>query len=135
MSTSYGVVVEQPIVTSYGVVVEKALDIVSYPSEVKGAPNEQKTINVTVKNNSTSPITCELRIKDHNNNIIYSEQVVIDANSQYTFTPTITLPSTTGQYTWTIEAYNVENATVDDSKTFNVIVKISTRLTLSVTPL
>jgi len=96
--------------------------IVGYPSRVSGYTGEQKTLNITVENKGSVDGTVELRIKDHNGNIVASQQQTIPANQSYTFNITITLPSQAGTYTWTIEAYNTDTGSVDDSKTFTVSV-------------
>jgi len=97
-----------------------AFTITDYPSSVSGTPSEQKTINVTVENNGNADGDCTVRIRDHNNNIVAEQTQTITAGSSAIYSLQITLPSTTGTYTWTIEAYNVTNDTVDDTETFTV---------------
>jgi len=97
-----------------------AFTITDYPSSVSGTPNETKTISITVANNGNSDGDCTVRIRDHNNNIVAEQTQTITAGSSAIYSLQITLPSTTGTYTWTIEAYNVTNDTVDDTETFTV---------------
>jgi len=94
--------------------------IVNYPSKVSGYTGEQKIVDITVENQGVSDGTVELRVKDHNGNVVASQRQTIPAGSSYTFSITITLPSTVGTYTWSIEAYNVSTDNVDDSKSFTV---------------
>jgi len=94
--------------------------ITDYPSSVSGTPNETKTISITVANNGNADGDCTVRIRDHNNNIIAEQTKTITAGGSETYSLSITLPSTTGTYTWTIEAYNIDTNTIDDSKTFTV---------------
>ena len=101
--------------------------ITNYPSTVSGSPSSSKTVNITVENQGNVEGTVEARIKDHNGNIVASQQQTISAGQSYTFSLQITLPSNTGTYTWTIEAYNVDTNAVDDTKTFTVEVTAPTK--------
>jgi len=101
--------------------------ITDYPSSVTGTPNETKTVNITVQNVGDTDGDCTVRIKDHNGNIVAEQTKTITAGGSATYSLNITLPSTVGGYTWSIEAYNVENDTVDDTKTFTVEVTAPTK--------
>ena len=114
MSESISAVVEYTVPTG------PQFSITEYPSHVSGTPSETKTVNITVQNVGDTDGDCTIRIKDHNNNIVASDTKTISAGGSATFTLNITLPSDIGTYTWTIEAYNVTNDTVDDTKTFTV---------------
>jgi len=94
--------------------------IAGYPESVSGAPGETKSFQVTVSNDGDENGDVILRIKDHNGNIVFSEQQTIYVGTCYIFNVSITLPSQAGTYTWTIEAYNVSTSNVDDTKTFTV---------------
>lgn len=100
--------------------------IIFNPSQISGSPGEQRTVNIIVENQGNAEGTVELRIKDHNGNIVASHQQTIPAGQSYTFNLTITLPSQAGTYAWTIEAYNVDTGSVDDFKTFTVQVSTTT---------
>ncbi|RLG74653.1 MAG: hypothetical protein DRO14_05510 [Thermoprotei archaeon] len=121
MSESISAVVEYTAPTG------PQFSITDYPSTVSGTPSETKTISVTVANNGDTDGDCTIRIKDHNNNIVAEDTKTISAGGSATFTLNITLPSDIGTYTWTIEAYNVTNDTVDDTKTFTVEVTAPTK--------
>jgi len=101
--------------------------ITEYPIKVTGTTNETKTVNITVSNNRDVSGTCIVRIKDHNGNVVASDTKTVPANGSATYSLNITLPSVAGGYTWTIEAYNVENGTIDDTKTFTVEVTAPTK--------
>ena len=101
--------------------------ITEYPIKVTGTTNETKTVNITVSNNRDVSGTCIIRIKDHNGNVVASDTKTVPANGSATYSLNITLPSVAGGYTWTIEAYNVENGTIDDTKTFTVEVTAPTK--------
>ena len=96
--------------------------ITSYPTTVSGKPSETKTISVTIENQGNAEGTVQVRIKDHNGNVVASQQQTIGAGQSYTFNMTISLPSSVGSYTWSIEAYNTDTGSVDDSETFTVSV-------------
>ena len=124
MSTAYAITVEEQYMTSYGAVVELAnvpqFNIVNYPSTVTGTPSETKTVNITVQNVGDTDGDCTVRIRDHNGTVVAEQTKTITAGGTATYSLNITLPSETGTYTWTIEAYNVSTSNVDDSKTFTV---------------
>ena len=97
-----------------------SFSITDYPSSVSGTPNSTKTVNITVANNGDTDGDCTVRIKDHNGTVVAEDTKTITAGGSETYSLSITLPSETGTYTWTIEAYNVTNDTVDDTKSFTV---------------
>jgi len=106
---------------SFTVIVNSPLfHIVGYPETVSGNPSETKSIQITVSNDGNVDGTAELRIKDHNNNPVYTKQQTIYVGTCYIFEVPITLPSTAGSYQWRIEVYNINTSALDDSKTFTV---------------
>jgi len=96
--------------------------ITNYPSSIDVEANKQFTVDVTVENDGSADGDVEVRLVDHNNNIVDSKTVTISAGSSQSVTLTGTAPSTAGTYTWKVEAYNVSTESVDDSKdiTLNV---------------
>jgi len=108
------------IFVSSDVLAKPTFSIVGYPSQISGSPGESKSFQVEVSNDGDENGDVILRIKDHNGNIVFSEQKTIPAGTCYLWNVTITLPSTVGTYTWSIEAYNVNTSSVDDSKSFTV---------------
>ena len=92
------------------------------PSEgISGAPGETKTITVTVSNDGDETGDAILRIKDHNGNVVYSDQKTVYAGTCYIFMDIpIILPSELGVYQWRIEVYNVTTSSVDHWITYNV---------------
>ena len=94
--------------------------IVDYPSKVSGTQSSSKTVNVVIQNIGDTDGECTVRIKDHNGTVVAEQTQTITAGGSATYSLQITLPSETGTYTWTIEAYNVDNASVDDTKSFTV---------------
>jgi len=101
-------------------IVTEHFQITSCPSSISVRLGESFTINVTVANNGTIDGTVEIRLKDHNNNLVMARQVIIAAGDSTTVKLTATAPSSPGIYTWKVEAYNVDSGVVDDSKSFTV---------------
>jgi len=81
-----------------------------------------KTFSVTAKvtNNGSSQGNAEVRLKDHNGNIVFSTTVSVDAGSYSNVTLLGTAPSTQGTYQWTVETYNQTTEQVDDTDTLTV---------------
>lgn len=102
------------------VIGQAKFSITQYPTQVSVQTGQQFTVDVQVQNIGDVDGTVELRLRDHNNNIVDSKQQAITAGSSALITLTGTAPSQAGSYTWTIEAYNVDQAIVDDSKTFTL---------------
>jgi len=127
MSSAYAITVEEQYMTSYGAVVELAnvpqFNIVNYPSTITGTPNSTKTISIAVANNGDTDGDCTVKIKDHNGTVVAEQTKTIAAGSSETYSLSITLPSSSGTYTWTIEAYNVSTSNTDDTKSFTVSVE------------
>ena len=94
--------------------------ILSYDDSVTVNPNSDFAIQVTVKNVGDAYGEAEVRLKDHNGNIVSSESIAADAGVQLTFWIHGTAPASEGTYSWTLEVYNKTTSTVDDSKPLTV---------------
>lgn len=94
--------------------------IIDYPSSVSVQPNTSFTIKVTVKNEGSVSGTVKVQLKDHNGNVVDYKNVSIGADNVWTVELSGTAPSEQGAYTWTVEAYNIDTETLDDSKTITV---------------
>ena len=112
--------VYEPSEATASYTLEAHFTITSYPETINTHPNYTIGFNVTVLNDGNADGTCEVRLKDHNNNIVDSKQVAIAQGAEETVALQATAPSSVGTYTWTIEAYNVDTQTVDDSKSITV---------------
>ena len=93
------------------------------------------SINVTVTNDGSAQGTAEVRLKDHNNNIVSTEEVTLSAGASKTVTLTATAPSTEGTYQWIIETYNMDTQSVDDTDTITLNVTTPTPTKKEETPL
>jgi len=86
-------------------------------------PEEEFTIEATVTNNGDVSGTAEIRLKDHNGNIVDNQTITLGAGRSITIALSGTAPSTEGTYYWTVETYNVDNATIDDTDLLTVEVE------------
>ena len=93
--------------------------IVDYPASVSVRPSESFTVNVTIENEGATG-DVEVRIRDHNNNVVSKVQTTVNSLEATTVSLVCVAPSTSGTYVWTIEAFNIVASNVDDSKTFEV---------------
>lgn len=87
------------------------------------APGQTFTINVTIENNGNADGTVVARLKDHNDNIVDAKTQTIPVGGQTVIALSGTAPSTQGTYTWTIEAYNQDTSTLDDTDTITITVQ------------
>ena len=94
--------------------------ITDYPSSVNVQPNASFTVKVTVKNEGSASGTVKVQLKDHNGNVVDYKNVSIGAGEVWTVELSATAPAEEGAYTWTVEAYNIDTDTVDDSKTITI---------------
>ena len=104
------------------VTIEKGVIAVTYPhfattleqTTITVNAGESFSVRVILRNDGTGKGTAEIRLKDHNGNIVDSSLITLNADSSTTITLSATAPETEGTYDWTIETYNVNNGTVDD---------------------
>ena len=94
--------------------------IIDYPDSVNVQPNASFTVKVTVKNEGSASGTVKVQLKDHNGNVVDYKNVSIGAGEVWAVELSATAPSERGAYMWTVEAYNLDTETVDDSKTITV---------------
>lgn len=106
--------------------------IETYPSEVTGKPGEHTAFNVGVRNLGGIG-DCELRIYDHEGNLVVNMVGTVNENSTITFGVGFDLPSEPGEYVWTIEVYNLYTEEIDDAVGFTVIVTNETTNTTTTT--
>ena len=96
--------------------------IVTYPETVNTQTGKQFTVIVTVHNYGPQG-DVEVRIKDHEGNIAGKTTATVVGGTDQDVEVKATAPSTKGTYTWYIEAYNVSQTTVDDTKSFTLNVE------------
>jgi len=97
-------------------------------------PSTSFTLTVTVTNDGTGTGTAEVRLKDHNGNVVDSKTITLDAGISGSVTLSGTSPSSEGTYTWTVETYNQETGQVDDTDTLTLNVEVAPTPTPTPTP-
>ena len=96
--------------------------IVSYNSSIAGPAGSRQRLVVTVQNTGNASGSAVLTVIDQYGNTVNSTTLSIPAGQTATATLTVTLPASTGTYTWKIQALNLNTTRVDDEKTFMVSV-------------
>jgi len=96
--------------------------IVSYNSSIAGPVGSKQRLVVTVQNTGNASGSAVLTVIDQYGNTVNSPTLSIPAGQTATATLTVTLPASTGTYTWKIQALNLNTTRVDDEKTFMVSV-------------
>lgn len=96
--------------------------IVTYPETVSTQVRKEFTVIVTVHNYGPQG-DVEVRIKDHEGNIAGRTTASVFGGTDQDVEVKATAPSAKGTYTWYIEAYNVSQETVDDTKSFTLNVE------------
>ena len=95
--------------------------VVAEPSTVQ--PGAQFTVTVTVKNTGDASGTVEVRLKDQGGTIVDSKQASLSAGATADVQLSAMAPSQTGSYTYTVEAYNTNTGSVDDTATVEITVQ------------
>ncbi|MEM3689599.1 MAG: hypothetical protein QXW42_06780, partial [Thermofilum sp.] len=95
---------------------------VSYNSSIAGPVGSKQRLVVTVQNTGNARGSAVLTVIDQYGNTVNSRTLSIPAGQTATATLTVTLPASTGTYTWKIQALNLNTTRVDDEKTFMVSV-------------
>lgn len=94
------------------------------PSTLNLVTSQNFDITVYVSNDGGETGLVEIRVKDHNNNIVASVQGYVSAQSTVGFQINdLTAPQYAGTYTWTIELFNVDTSTVDGTLTITLNVE------------
>lgn len=96
--------------------------VTSYNSTVYGLPGSTVRLVVTVANTGNAPGNVTLRVLDQSGSLKGSTTLYIANGSSSQASIQVTLPSTRGTYTWTIQALNQQTGNIDDTKTFTVYV-------------
>jgi len=110
-----------------------SFSVTSWPNTINVDTGAQFTVNVTVANNGNASGFVEVRLKDHNGQTVATKQATIASGSSTTVSLTATAPTAAGNYQWTIEAYNLNTSTVDDSKSFTLTVQSTVQSTTTTT--
>ena len=99
-------------------------EITSYDSEVKTYPGSVFRVNYTVQNTGDETGTVEIRLKDAGGTIVDTNTHVLGGGESVSSYVEAIAPSDIGSYNYTLEAYNVSEGTLDDSKSVTVTVAL-----------
>ena len=77
--------------------------MIQYKARVVARPGATFNVDVTLANNTASAQTVIVELYDHNNTLVASQQVTVNANSTATVTLSATAPATPGTYTWKVQ--------------------------------
>ena len=91
------------------------------PSSVQ--PGATVEVDVTITNDGQAEGTVEARILDTQGNIVASQSVTLSPGQSATLKPRFTVPSSPGTYSYKAEAYNQATKTVDDTRSFSIMVQ------------
>jgi hypothetical protein len=96
--------------------------IVDYTSKVEGIEGTTGYVNVTVKNVGTDPGSVSVRLLDVLNKIVSQSTLFLQPGETKSVILSFTLPPAM-TYTYTLQAYNIANDTIDDQKQVTVVSK------------
>jgi hypothetical protein len=101
--------------------------ITSWNQSIAGAPSSRQRFVAEIENTGGAG-TVEVRVLDSAGALVNSTQIALQPGQRGTAEMLLTLPSTAGTYTWTVEAFNTATGSVDDRKSFTVTVLQATEL-------
>jgi flagellin-like protein len=117
-----GTIHDSKPITVRAVVYQPKFSIQSYNTSITGAAGSKQKIVVAVANTGNTTGAVQVNIIDNNGNTVNSTQLTLAPGINTTTTIYIALPTSTGTYTWKIQALNLNTTRVDDEKTFTVSV-------------
>jgi len=117
-----GTIHDSKPITVRAVVYQPKFSIQSYNTSITGAAGSKQKIVVAVANTGNATGAVQVSIIDNNGNTVNSTQLTLAPGINATTTIYVALPTSTGTYTWKIQALNLNTTRVDDEKTFTVSV-------------
>ena len=96
--------------------------ITSWNQSIAGAPSSRQRFVAEIENVGGANGTVEARVLDSAGALVNSTRITLQPGQRGTAEMLLTLPSTAGTYTWTVEAFNTATESVDDRKSFAVTV-------------
>jgi uncharacterized membrane protein len=115
-----GTIHDSKPITVRTVVYQPKFSIQSYNTSITGAAGSKQKIVVAVANTGNATGVVQVNIIDNNGNTVNSTQLTLAPGINATTTIYIALPTSTGTYTWKIQALNLNTTRVDDEKTVQV---------------
>jgi hypothetical protein len=101
--------------------------ITSWNQTITGPAGSKQRFVAEIENTGGAG-TVEVRVLDSAGALVNSTQITLQPGQRGTAEMLLTLPSTAGTYTWTVEAFNTATGSVDDRKSFTVTVLQATEL-------
>jgi flagellin-like protein len=95
---------------------------------ITGPAGSKQRFVTEIENVGSANGTVEARVLDSGGALVGSVQITLQPGQRGTVEMLLTLPSTAGTYTWTVEAFNTATGSVDDRKSFTVTVLRVTEL-------
>jgi hypothetical protein len=95
-------------------------EIADYTQTITGPVSSKQLFTATVRNAGSSSGTVVVEVRDSSGNLVNSSQATVPAVGSATVSFYVTLPTSTGTYTWKIQALNLNTTQVDDEKTIQV---------------
>jgi len=117
-----GTIHDSKPITVRAVVYQPKFSIRSYNTSITGAAGSKQKIVVAVANTGNATGAVQVSVVDNNGNTVNSTQLTLAPGINATTTIYIALPTSTGTYTWKIQALNLNTTRVDDEKTVQVSV-------------
>jgi hypothetical protein len=102
--------------------------ITSWNQTITGPAGSKQRFVAEIENVGSANGTVEVRVLDSAGALVNSTQITLQPGQRGTAEMLLTLPSTAGTYTWTVEAFNTATGSVDDRKSFTVTVLQATEL-------
>ena len=102
--------------------------ITSWNQTITGPAGSKQRFVAEIENMGSANGTVEVRVLDSAGALVNSTQIALQPGQRGTAEILLTLPSTAGTYTWTVEAFNTATGSVDDRKSFTVIALQATEL-------
>jgi len=102
--------------------------ITSWNQTITGPAGSKQRFVTEIENVGSANGTVEARVLDSGGALVGSVQITLQPGQRGTVEMLLTLPSTAGTYTWTVEAFNTATGSVDDRKSFTVTVLRVTEL-------
>jgi flagellin-like protein len=97
-------------------------EIADYTQTITGPVSSKQLFTATVRNTGSSSGTVVVEVRDSSGNLVNSSQATVPAGGTATISFYVTLPSSTGTYTWRVNAINQATGKIDDTKTVQVSV-------------
>lgn len=105
--------------------------IVSVQSPDTVRPGETVNVSVTVQNDGDADGTVDVRVRDSGGNVVADRSASIAAGQEATVELSFAAPQQSGDYTYTVEAYNEATGQVDDSREFTLSVRSGPRFEIT----